>query len=59
MSVHGASGYDQCMESEDMVTGGGQWVLDLLDYLIIKYRIPLVSVLHDVHISIYHTTYRV
>ena len=35
-----------------MVTGGGQWVLDLLDYLIIKYRIPLVSVLHDVHISI-------
>ena len=28
-----------------MVTGGGQWVVDLLDDLIMKYPTPLVSVL--------------
>ena len=32
----------------DVVTGGGQWVLDLLDFLIMKYATSLVSVPFDI-----------
>ena len=38
-SVHGASGCCgcvQCMGSVGVVTGGSQWVVDLLDYLVMK-----------------------
>ena len=41
----GASGCDQCTGLVGMVTGDGQWVVDLLDYLVMKYPTPLVSVL--------------
>ena len=34
----GASGCDQCVGPVDVVTGCGQWVVDLLDYLVIQYH---------------------
>ena len=41
-----ACGCDQCMRSVGVVTGRGQWVVDnLISYLVMKYLIPLVSVL--------------
>ena len=43
----GSSGCDQCMGSVGVITECGQWVVDLLDYLIMKYPAPLVSVLNS------------
>ena len=43
--TYGTSGCDKCVGPVDIVIGCGQWVVDLLDYLIINYPIPLVSVL--------------
>ena len=37
------AGYDQCVESVDVFTGCGQWVVDILDYLITKYPTPYVG----------------
>ena len=44
-TLTGASGYGQCVESVCVVAGGGQWVVDLFDYLVIKYLTSLVSVI--------------
>ena len=39
-----------------MVTGGGQWVVDLLDYLIMKHPTPLISVFLAV-VPIFHSIF--
>ena len=41
----GASGCDQCMGSVGVVIEYSQRVVDLLDYLVMKYPTSLVSVL--------------
>ena len=47
------AGYDQCVESVDVFTGCGQWVVDILDYLITKYPTPFVTL----HVGSYIPTF--